>query len=489
MAARKKAIEKAVSPLDQPERFRLGEMGSLGLRTFSGVTQDELKAELNWPRSINTFRDMSYHSAVNAPLTLFENIISKATWTYKPPADATEEEKNQAKIINQMMQDMEQPWSEFIRDVLSSNVFGFSVHEKVFRKRYKANGSLYDDGIIGWKKLPIRVQESISKFIFSEDGNEIIGVQQNLSAINDIYNRFSSRGNLINIPRSKFLLFRTGKHRGDPFGKSPLRDAYLAWRFLSALEELEATGVAKDLNGLPVLYLPAQYLATDAPPEVQAIRLYYENVMRNLQMNEQSAVILPQMIEPESRTQMFKLDLLSVDGKKNFDISKIKEYYKTLIFVSLFADILIQGTTSTGSFALGTIKNSLSGAYAERLISSIAEVLQNDLIKMTYQINGWDESRMGKFDFDGIEPADLDTFSSAIMRMGASGYVPKTLEVINAVLSNLGIDALPENTVLEDILPESKSRSGDGAATGTGNGTSSSVASQDNSIANMSNAP
>ena len=489
MAARKKAIEKAVSPLDQPERFRLGEMGSLGLRTFSGVTQDELKAELNWPRSINTFRDMSYHSAVNAPLTLFENIISKATWTYKPPADATEEEKNQAKIINQMMQDMEQPWSEFIRDVLSSNVFGFSVHEKVFRKRYKANGSLYDDGIIGWRKLPIRVQESISKFIFSEDGNEIIGVQQNLSAINDIYNRFSSRGNLINIPRSKFLLFRTGKHRGDPFGKSPLRDAYLAWRFLTALEELEATGVAKDLNGLPVLYLPAQYLATDAPPEVQAIRLYYEGVMRNLQMNEQSAVILPQVIDSESRTPMFKLDLLSVDGKKNFDISKIKEYYKTLIFVSLFADILIQGTTSTGSFALGTIKNSLSGAYAERLISSIAEVLQNDLIKMTYQLNGWDESRMGKFDFDGIEPADLDTFSSAIMRMGASGYVPKTLEVINAVLSNLGIDALPEDTVLEDILPESKSRSGDGAAAGSGNGTSSSVASQDNSIANMSNAP
>ena len=489
MAVRKKAIEKAISPLDQPERFRMGELGSLGIRHFGGVTQDELKAELNWPRSINTFRDMSYHSAVNAPLTLFENIISKATWTYKPPEDATEEEKEQAKIINQMMQDMEQPWSEFIRDVLSSNIFGFSVHEKVFRKRYKANGSLYDDGIIGWKKLPIRVQESISKFIFSEDGNEIIGVQQNLSAINDIYNRFSSRGNLINIPRSKFLLFRTGKHRGDPFGKSPLRDAYLAWRFLSALEELEATGVAKDLNGLPVLYLPAQYLATDAPPEVQAIRLYYENVMRNLQMNEQSAVILPQVIDSESRTPMFKLDLLSVDGKKNFDISKIKEYYKNLIFTSLFSDVLVMGQSSTGSFALGSIKNSLSGAYAERLIANIAEVLQNDLIKQTYILNGWNESRIGKFDFDGIEPADLDTFSSAIMRMGASGYVPKTLEVINAVLSNLGIDALPENTVLEDILPESKSRSGDGAAAGTGNGTSSSVASQDNSIANMSNAP
>lgn len=488
MAARKKAIEKAVSPLDQPERFRLGEMGSLGLRVFNGVPQDELKRELNWPHSILTFKDMSSHSAVNAPLTLFENIISKATFIYKPPENATEQEKEQARLINQMMHDMEQPWSEFIRDVLSSNIFGFSVHEKVFRKRYKANGSLYDDGVIGWKKLPIRVQESISKFIFSDDGNEVIGVQQNLSAINDIYNRFSKRSNLINMPRSKFLLFRTGKHRGDPFGKSPLRDAYLAWRFLSALEEMEATGVAKDLNGLPVLYLPAQYLAADAPSEVQAIRLYYENVMRNLQMNEQSAVILPQVIDPESKQPMFKLDLLSVDGKKNFDISKIKEYYKTLIFVSLFADILIQGTTSTGSFALGTIKNSLSGAYAERLIANIAEVLQNDLIKMTYQLNGWNESRMGTFDYDGLEPADLETFSKAVQRMGATGYLPKNLDVINAVLTNLGIDPLPEDTNLDELLPDSTTRSGDGMVKGSGNGTSDSVAGSDNSSMNMENA-
>ena len=488
MAARKKAIEKAVSPLDQPERFRLGEMGSLGLRTFSGVTQDELKAELNWPRSINTFRDMSYHSAVNAPLTLFENIISKATWTYKPPADATEEEKEQAKIINQMMQDMEQPWSEFVRDVLSSNVFGFSVHEKVFRKRYKANGSLYDDGIIGWKKLPIRVQESISKFIFSEDGNEIIGVQQNLSTINDIYNRFSKRSNLINIPRSKFLLFRTGKHRGDPFGKSPLRDAYLAWRFLTALEELEATGVAKDLNGLPVLYLPAQYLATDAPPEVQAIRLYYENVMRNLQMNEQSAVILPQVIDAESRTPMFKLDLLSVDGKKNFDISKIKEYYRGLIFISLFADILLQGVTNTGSFALGSIKNSLSGAYAERLISNIAEVIQNDLIRQTYEINSWPTDRMGKLDFDNLDNTDVESLSKYLQRVASVGLLEKDRAVLNAVRQGIGIDPLPEDLEPQlDLITPETSRASDGLATPF-EGTRTSDGGQNDNDGNLDNA-
>lgn len=37
---------------------------------------------------------------------------------------------------------------------------------------------MHDDGLIGWKKLPIRAQESIQRFTFSEDGNELTGVIQ-----------------------------------------------------------------------------------------------------------------------------------------------------------------------------------------------------------------------------------------------------------------------------------------------------------------------
>lgn len=484
MATRKKAIEKAVSPLDQPERFRLGELGSLGYRINNGVTQDELKRELNWPNSINTFREMSYHSAINAPLTLFENIISKATWVYKPPENPTEEEKNQAKIINQMMSDMEQPWSEFVRDVLSSNVFGFSVHEKVYRKRLKANGSLYDDGVIGWKKLAIRVQESISKFLFSEDGNDIIGVQQNLSTINDIYNRFSKRSNLVNLPRSKFLLFRTGKHRGDPFGKSPLRDAYLAWRFLTQLEELEALGVAKDLNGIPVLSLPPQVLSPDGDQEQ---RLYFENAIRNLQVGEQMGIILPSLYDEQGKP-LYKIELLSSDGKKNFDLNKIKEYYRSLIFISLFADILLQGNTNTGSFALGSIKNSLSGAYAERLISNIAEVIQNDLIRQTYEINSWSTERMGKLDFDGLDNTDVESLSKYLQRVASVGLLEKDRAVLNAVRQGIGIDPLPEDLPpQQDLLTPQTSRAGDGM-TSPGEGTSNSVSGEDTSSNNLENA-
>lgn len=487
MAARKKPVTKAVSPLDQPERFRLGEVGALALRVFNGVTQDELRRELNWPNSITTYKQMSDHSAINAPLTLFSNIIAKATWVYKPPENATEEEKNQVKIINQMMGDMEHSWGDFIQDVLSSNVFGFCVNEKVYRKRYKANGSMYDDGIIGWKKLPIRVQESISKFIFSEDGNDVIGVQQNLSAINDIYNRFSRKSNLINIPRSKFLLFRTGKHRGDPFGKSPLRDAYLAWRFLTQLEELEALGVAKDLNGIPVLRLPPQVLSADGSPENQDQRLYFENAIRNLQVGEQMGIILPALYDEQGKS-LYDIELLSTDGKKNFDLNKIKEYYRGLIFISLFADILLQGNTNTGSFALGSIKNSLSGAYAERLISNIAEVIQNDLIRQTYELNSWPTDRMGKLDFDNLDNTDIESLSKYLQRVASVGLLEKDRAVLNAVRQGIGIDPLPEDLPpQQDLLTPETSRSGDGMAT-PGEGTATNVSGQDTTSNNLENA-
>ena len=256
-----------------------------------------------------------------------------------------------------------------------------------------------------------------------------------------------------------------------------------------AVRELEAMGVAKDLNGIPVLTLPPQVLASDASAENQAQRQYFENAMRNLQVGEQMAVILPAVFDEQGKP-MYSLQLLSSDGKKNFDLNKIKDYYKNLIFTSLFSDVLQMGQSATGSFALGAIKNSLSGAYAERLIANIAEVIQNDLIRQTYELNNWSTERMGTLDYDGIEPADLETFSKAVQRMGATGYLPKTLDVINTVLINLGIDPLPEDADLDELLPESTTRSGDGLSSETGglNGTANSAATNDTSSMTSENA-
>jgi len=482
------SVQKAVD--DTPDRFKLSESGYLGLNVFNGVSNDELKRELNFPNSVNTYKQMSYHATINSALTLFENIVGKADWKFKPVPDATPEEINQAKIINEMMQDLtDQTWSEFICDAMSANMYGFSVHEKVYRRRLKSNGSKYDDGVIGWKKLPIRNQETIEKFIFSEDGNEVKGVKQNLSAISDVYNRYSSRtNNEVILPRSKIMLFRAGKHKGDPFGKSMLRDAYLAWRFLSVIEEIEANGVAKDLAGLPVLKLPPQYLSSDASPDQKAIRAYYENVMRNLQLNQQSALILPQAHDPDTKQPLFELELLSLNGSKAMDTSKIKEYYKNLILTALFADILVLGQSGGGSNALGQVKNSLSATAAESMLKKIRDVINEDLIKQTYELNGWNTSRMGHMDFDNLEIEDLESFSKAVQRFASTSVIEVDRAVLNRVRESIGVDALPDDAEPnKDYLPEMTSRSGDGFKT-AGEGTATSPTGADTSSGNLENA-
>ena len=476
--------------LDTPDRFKLSEGGYVGLNIFNGVSNEEMKKELNFPNNLKTYKNMSYHGTVNAPLTLYTNIISKADWVVKPPKEATEEEKKQTEFIRECLTDMDQPFEELIKDILSMNIYGFSVHEKVYRKRYTSNGSKYNDGLIAWKKLPIRSQESIKKFLFSDDGNEVTGVQQNVSNLSDPYGRFSTRDKLeVNLPKSKFMLFRTGNHRGDPYGKSMLRDAYLAWRYLTVLEEIESNGVAKDMAGLPILSMPPQYLSKDSTPDQVAIRQYYERSMANLQMNQQSAMILPNAYDPDTRQPLFKLELLSMDGKKGFDTTKVKEYYKNLILTSLFADILIMGQSATGSFALGQIKNSLSGAMAESMIREIKSVFNNDLIRQTYELNGWNAARACTLDFENLESADLESFSKAVQRFASTSVLEVDREVLNRVRESIGVDPLPEDMEpQQDLLPAFASRSGDGMEVGTtGNGTAKTVSGDDTSSNNLEN--
>lgn len=468
---------------------KMAEVGYSGLNIFKGVSHEELKRELNFPQSIKTFREMSYHAAINAPLTLYQNLISKVHWRFVPPKDATDEEKDQCLKIEEMMHDMEQPWEEFISDVLSAQTFGFSVHEKVYRKRLKKNGSKYDDGVIGWKKLPIRVQDTIKKFLFDKSGNEVTGVVQDLNRLANSGERFNARGvTQIEIPAAKLIHFKFGKHRGDPFGKSPLRDAYIAWTYLVAVEEIEAHGVAKDLSGIPILMLPPQYLSDDATPAQKSIRAYYEQSMRNLQINQQSSMILPQAYDPDTRQPLFELKLLSLDGKKAMDTAKVKEYYKNLIFIVLFADILSLGSTNTGSFALGQLKNTLTGTYAESILKNISSTLDNELIKQTYELNGWNVSRMGKLDYEGVDSDDLETLSKAIQRYGATGFLPKTHDVINRVLDSVGVDRISESEDLDEILPEKTTKSGEGLKEGLPSGTGDAVSDDNTSDLNSENA-
>lgn len=488
MTTRKSKLEKSYSGLDKPEAFTFGEMGITGAKMFGGIPQKELKSELNFPNNLKTYKQMLLHPACNAAVGLYKSMLTKATFRVLPCKNPTAKEKKQAQLVEQMLDDMEIPLEDVIISGLTALDYGFAPLEKVFRRRTKEEGSMYTDGLVGIKKLALRHQESITKFIFDDSGNDVMGMQQSLANVNDPFGRYTTHPTgVVNLSREKFLLFTVGQDKTTPYGTSPLRNVYLPWKYLQAIEELEASGVAKDLQGVPLLKIPAQYMSAEASPEQKLAYSNFQNILRNLQQNSQAGVMLPSDVDPETKQPLFDLELMTSVGQKSFDTSKIKEYYRTMIFIGMAADILLMGNTQTGSFALGAIKNSLTSTTVESYLSAIIRVFNEDLIKHVYELNGWDVTRRCKLDSEGFAEIDLDSYSKAINRIGATGYLPRTLDVINDVMSKMGLNALPEGTVLDDVLPDKTTKSGEGYKT-TGAGTSNETTGSSGSELNSQNA-
>lgn len=467
-------------------RFQMSEMGYNGLQINAGLIQEEMKRELQFPRSIITYKQMSYDSVITAALNFYENMMLKSRFTFKPHPDATEKEKGYAVFMQECVEDMEHTWQDFIQEVSSMNTYGFSAHEIVLRKRLESKGSKFNDGKIGIAKLPIRSQDSISEWNYN-DNRELIGLTQTVARVGKKGQLLmTSRGDKITIPREKFLLFRLGKRKDSPVGESPLKGCYHAWKYKTSVEELESIGMQRDLSGVPLAWIPPQVMAEDADQDVKDQYAMWQNIVRNTHNNQQAGMVLPLIYDEITKQPLYKFELLKNDGGKAYDTKSIKEYYCNAMLTALSADILLMGQSSTGSYALGNIKGTLAAIAIESKLKEICNVINHHLIPLLGRLNGWDVKRLPTVVTDDLEAASLEEVSKFLQRVGSIGFLPRTPEVVNKVLDTLGLDALPEDTNLDDVLTDKTSRSGDGMATPF-DGTRTNQDPTDTTAANLDN--
>lgn len=474
-------VEKAAIP-----RIRLGEMGVVGLKQHGGRIQEEARRELRFPEANRTFRLMAQDATVASALSLFEMMVSRVEWIIDMGIDPTPEMKANAKFLEECMNDMDQSWRSFIQEVTSAFTYGYCVNEKVYRRRTIENGSSFNDNKVGIKKLPVRSQDTIYKWLYSDDGRDLIGVQQNLAAVadgSDRYVKLLNATGMIDIPRKKFMLFRVDAKRDNPEGNSPLRAAYHAWKYRTLIEEQEAVGVTRDMNGMPTLYLPPRYMSEDATEAEKRIYEYYKTVIRNIQMNEQSGLILPQAFDPDSRQPLFKFELTSTMGGKMYDTDAIIKRWDNKILMVLFADMLKMGQDQVGSYSLAGAKTNIMAMAIEARLQEIQDVLNGDLVKQLFALNGVaPDVKLPKLVYGDLDEVDLDEFSKAIQRIGSVGGLERDRPVMNKIREALKIVKRPDDEpVKEEDIMGGQSQAGQA---GVGNGASKTASGRDNSAAN-----
>jgi hypothetical protein len=474
-------------------RISLQEQGFVGLRTASGHIFPESNSAFNYPNFIKTVNEIRHNPTVGSAMNVYRMFISRVNWRIEPHKDSNETDKQRAAIVETMMHDMEHSWSSFIEEVVPYLEYGFDIHEKVLRRRLVRNGSFYNDGLIGIRKLAPRNQDTIDKWLFDETGSDLLGVRQNIQNIENSY-RFSDRkdeNGLIPIDREKFLLFTASGNRGNPQGNSIYKAIYLSYKMLTLLQESELVGVAKDVQGILKITIPPKYLDPNASTEDKAVVTAFQGIIDSYNAGTQRGLLVPNMIDQESKLPLFTYDLMETRSGAKYDVENIIKRLQSDILSALNCDIVKLGSSGDGSFSLASAKTSVLALAIDYRLREIGGVLNNDLMKTIYQMNGWSCEKMAKFVYEDIEDIDIEAFGKFIQQVFSVGAIEFDRPVANRVRSFFGVPELPvdmpvDKEKLSTAMANVESSAGEGMKT-AGEGTAKKPGGKNASTANTNN--
>lgn len=391
---------------------RTDEIGRIGQKRYGGTFYEEFLRELRGKKGIETYREMAENDdTIGAVLFAVEMLIRQASWNVEPGGD-TPKDKEAAEFVEQCMHDMQDTWTDTISEILSFLTYGWSFHEIVYKRRMgktrdQKTRSKYNDGLIGWRKLPIRAQETLYQWEYDEEDNLIAMTQ--LPPPNY---------GLITIPMDKAMLFRTKSRKGNPEGRSILRNAYRSWYFKRRIQEYEGIGIERDLAGLPVFTAPENIAIWDEDdPDMVKLRTGMEAMVQKIRVDELAGIVKP---------HGFEFELLNSGGSKQFDTNAIIQRYDTGMAMTVLADFIFLGHQQVGSFALSSDKTELFSMAIGAYLDIICETFNSQGIPQLIDVNGshfdgiTDYPKLAHGD---IENADIQKLASYIKDMTGVGIL------------------------------------------------------------------
>jgi hypothetical protein len=412
------------------------EAGISGLRISRGVVDDEWLPELKGKRGMAVLAEMRDNDPIIGGAAMaIEMLLRKVSWEVVPYDAENPADHDAAEFLRTCMYDMSHTWEDFISEALTKIHFGWALCEIVYKRREGPDGehrSEHDDGRYGWRKLPLRAQDTLDRWEFDDEG----GIQAMIQTGTDGKPRV--------VPIEKAVLFRTTTRKNNPEGRTLWRNAYLPWWRKKRIEQAEAIGVERDLAGLPIAGLPPELFDPDAPAGDKAALAEWKKIMTQVRRDEQACIVYP-MIYDENGNRLVEVSLLSSGGARQFDTSKIIERYSRQIAMSVLADVIMMGHEAVGSLALASQKQELFTATLKAQVEEIASVLNRYAVPRLWELNGWDPATRPEIVPSGVDQIDLADFVGIIKTLADSGMpMFPDVDLEDAVRSRVGLPARPE---------------------------------------------
>lgn len=406
------------------------EIGTSGLRRSGGYINEEFLQNLQGVKGFKVYREMHDNDPViGAILYAIDKVITRLEWHVEG------EDPRTVEFVEECLNDMSDSWDSTLQNILSMLVYGWSFHEIVYKVRRGYTNdpkthSRYSDNRIGWRKFAVRAQETLQEWMIDPNGGIQGMIQMDPSA---------GKG-LARIPMDKALLFRTTTNRNNPEGYSLLRNAYRPWFYKRRIEEIEAIGIERDLAGLPMAYVPPEYLSSTATSAQKAVLQAITEIVQNVKRNEQEGIVFPAAYD-EAGNRIFDLTLLSASGGRQFDTGAVIQRYDHRIAMSLLSDFLLLGSDRVGSFSLGTAKIDLWTLAVDSIAKSIAEVVNAHAIPRLLKLNAMRVDKLPFITYGQVNSVELIEVADFVSKLAAAGVIMPDRE-LEAHLRNMA--DLPE---------------------------------------------
>jgi hypothetical protein len=436
-----------VKKLSETEAKKI--LGVAGDNTYNGqIRADEFLPELRGKKAIRKYREMRDNdSTIGAVMYATEQVLRDVDLKVMPVNDSAEAKK-EAEFVESVLDDMDHTLDDHIAESLSNLSYGFAWFEVIYKRR---NGptersdkkrSKYSDGRMGVRKIAIRAPWTISRFDVDQQTGDVKGIYQDGSGYN----------NSNYIPTRKSLYYRTTTINGDPAGRSILRNAYTSYEYVNNLQSIEAIAVERELAGIPVARIPAEYLSGDATASQSGFVNNLQSILRDVKFNEQGYIILPSDTYPDkdgapTNQKLVDVELMSSSGSRNIDIDPIVRRYQHDIARSVLSEFLMLGGGNTGSYALSKSKTDLFLRALESYIQAIVDVLNKQLVERLWELNGLNYDLMPTIVAGDVAPHDLREIAAFLRNLnGADINVSDHPEVIQDLMDIAELKYDPEST-------------------------------------------
>lgn len=396
----------------------MDELGVTGLKRSGGYVEEEFLPHLRGRKAVQVWREMGDNDPIaGALLFAITQLIKGIDWPVVP-GGKDREGAAAAKLVETCMDDMSSSWADTIMEILSCLQYGWAWHEIVYKRRmgpWQSDGrhrSKYTDGLIGWRKMPIRAQETLHRWVFDETGDVRAMVQL---APPDYQQR--------TIPIERSLLFRFGHHKGNPEGRSILRNSYRPWYYKKRLEEFESVGVERDLAGLPMVTVPSEYLRAGKGTEQAKMVEAMKKMVRSIRRNEQEGLVFPASYDSDTKQALFKFELLGSGGQRQFSTNELIQRYEQRQLMTVLADFIMIGHQgSTGTYNLHVDKTGIFRDALNAVAQSIAEVFNRHAIPRLFAANGWKPDALPHLEPGNVDAPDLGQLAQFLSATAGLGF-------------------------------------------------------------------